>query len=290
MSTLTFAEKESIAKFFDIKCGYIFYSLEGRYGYNKSKTRDLIFEATGIDIFSNPDYDMSQERCIRKIWVDCDDYTVGRLLKSMLDYYVAISDWNWDYSEQNNYEALRKIQERLMSNTVSVPQTSDESLEMLRQDIERNIANNTPEMAVDRLHTFCVKYFKDLCGKHSVSVSPDSDGHYALVYLAAELNKWYKSNNYFESEFSLTAVRNSISLFDKFNFLRNNKSPAHDNDFLVKVEAEYVVKIICDTLAFIDKMERAKDVDLRAHARETEKLPWEDENWILNLPTENLPF
>ena len=289
MSTLTFSEKELIAKFFDIRSGYIFYSLKGRYGYNKSKTRDLIFEATGIDIFSNPDYDMSQERCIRKIWVDCDDYTVGRLLKSMLDYYVAISDWNWDYSEQNNYEALRKIEERLMSNTVSVPQTGNESLEMLRQDIEHNIANNAPEMAVDRLHTFCAKYLKELCDKHSVVVNPDSDGHYALVYLGAELNKWYKRNEYFDSDFSLTAIRNSISLFDKFNYLRNNRSPAHDNDFLFKTEAEYVVKIISDTIAFIDKIEKIKDINLNENIK-NEKLPWEDENWILSVPNEALPF
>jgi hypothetical protein len=208
----------------------------------------------------------------------------------MLDYYVSISDWNWDWSEQNSYESLRKIEERLMKNTVSVPQTDNQPLEMLRQDIERNIANNTPEMAVDRLHTFCVKYFKSLCDKHGLLVTPDSHGHYVLNNLAAELHKWYKNNNYFDSEFTLVAIKNSISLFDKFNFLRNNKSPAHDNDFLVKAEAEYVVKIVCDTMAFIDKIEKAKDADLRAHARETEKLPWEDENWILNLPTENLPF
>lgn len=290
MSTLTYVEKESIAKFFDIREGYIFYSLDKRYGYNKTKTRDLIFEATGIDIYSNPEYNMSQERCIRKIWDECDDYTVGKLLKTMLDYYVSISDWIWDCLEQNNYETLRKIEARLMKNTVSVPQTENESLEMLRQDIERNIANNTPEMAIDRLHTFCVKYLKDLCDKHGVVVSPDAHGHYALNNLAAELQKWYKSNNYIDSEFSLTAIRNSISLFDKFNFLRNNKSPAHDNEFLVKIEAEYVVKIVCDTMAFIDKIEKAKDEDLRASAREGEKLPWEDKDWLLNIPTEDLPF
>lgn len=289
MSTLTFVEKESISNFFSFKNGYVFSSLDKRYGYNKTKTRDLIFEATGIDIYSNPEYDMSQERCIRKIWEDCDDYTVGKLLKTMLDYYVSISDWSWDWSEQNSYEALRRIEERLLKNNVSVPQTDNESLEMLRQDIERNIANNTPEMAVDRLHTFCVKYLKELCDKHGVAVNPDSDGHYALVYLGAELSKWYKSNEYFDSDFSLTAIRNSISLFDKFNYLRNNRSPAHDNDFLFKTEAEYVVKVISDTIAFIDKIEKVKDIDLNDNVK-NEKLPWEDENWILSVPNEELPF
>lgn len=47
----------------------------------------MIYAATGIDIYKNTEYDMSQERCIRKIWDECDDYTVGKLLKIMLDYY-----------------------------------------------------------------------------------------------------------------------------------------------------------------------------------------------------------
>lgn len=259
MSSLSYVEKESIAKFFGFKNGYVFSFLERRYGYNKTKTRDLILDATGIDIYSNSEYDMSQERCIRKIWEECDDYTVGNLLKVMLDYYFSISDWEWDWSEQKNYEMLRELQERLMKNNVSIPKTDNDSLEFIRQDIERNIANNTPEMAIDRLHTFCVMYFKKLCDKHQISVTPDSNEHYSLTHLISELNKWYNDNNYFDSDFSKTAIRNSNSLFDKFNFLRNNRSPAHDNEFMFKIEAEYVVKIITDTVMFIEKLESAKN-------------------------------
>lgn len=34
------------------------------------------------------------------------EYTVGNLLKTMLDYYDSIADWGWDISEQINYEYL----------------------------------------------------------------------------------------------------------------------------------------------------------------------------------------
>ena len=47
----------------------------------------------------------------------------------------------------------------------------------------------------------------------------------------------------------------SISLFDSYNAIRNDKSFAHDNDLLDKREATYVVKILADTLTFIDEIE-----------------------------------
>ena len=91
MSSLSYVEKERIASFLGFRNGYIFSFLKN--GYNKTNTRNMILEATGIDIYNNPDYNLSQERCVRKIWEEYDDYTVGKLLKIMLDYYVAVSDW-----------------------------------------------------------------------------------------------------------------------------------------------------------------------------------------------------
>lgn len=248
-----------IAEFFGFDRGYIFSFWTKQNKYNKTNTRNIILESTGIDIFSNPEFNMSQERCIRKIWDEFDDYTNGKLLKVMLDFYVSKSSDELDSSEYNTYKKLCSLQERLLKSTLTFPVTNNDSLEIIRQDIERNISNDTPEMAIDRLHTFCVMYFKGLCDKHQILVTPDSNGHYSLTHLIGELNKWYNDNDYFDSDFSKTAIRNSSSLFDKFNFLRNNRSPAHDNEFMFKIEAEYVVKIITDTVMFIEKLESAKN-------------------------------
>ena len=79
MSSLTYTERERIARFLGFKGGYVFTFLKS--GYTKTNTRDMIYAATGIDIYKNTEYDMSQERCIRKIWDECDDYTVGKLLE-----------------------------------------------------------------------------------------------------------------------------------------------------------------------------------------------------------------
>ena len=102
MSSLTYTERERIARFLGFKGGYVFTFLKS--GYTKTNTRDMIYAATGIDIYKNTEYDMSQERCIRKIWDECDDYTVGKLLKIMLDYYWNVAEWDWDRREETDYQ------------------------------------------------------------------------------------------------------------------------------------------------------------------------------------------
>lgn len=66
MSSLTYTERERIARFLGFKGGYVFTFLKS--GYTKTNTRDIIYAATGIDIYKNTEYDMSQERCIRSSW------------------------------------------------------------------------------------------------------------------------------------------------------------------------------------------------------------------------------
>lgn len=47
----------------------------------------------------------------------------------------------------------------------------------------------------------------------------------------------------------------SISIFEKYNDIRNDKSYAHDNDVLNKAEATYVVTIVTATLTLVHKVE-----------------------------------
>ena len=67
--------------------------------------------------------------------------------------------------------------------------------------------------------------------------------------------KYYDLNNVFESDFVQQALKMSISTFERYNSIRNNKSYAHDNDVLNKAEATYVVTIITATLTLIHKIE-----------------------------------
>lgn len=277
MSTLSYVEKEQMANFFGIKDGYVFSFLKN--GYNKTNTRDIILEATGIDIYSNSNYDMSQERCIRKIWDECDDYTVGKLLKIMLDYYWNVADWDWDRHEEMTYKSLRELEKRLMKNPVTIPDPTTDTLKMVKDDIERNCNNNTPELALDRLHTFSTEFLRNICIKHGINTLDDHGNELPLHSLAGMIKKWYATSDYFESEFAVIAIQNTINIFEKFNSIRNSQSAAHPNEILNKAEAMYAVKIIAETLTFIEKIEQIKDIEF------AEALPSLDE-----LDCDDLPF
>ena len=69
------------------------------------------------------------------------------------------------------------------------------------------------------------------------------------------LTKYYQKNSAFESDFSEQAMKMSISLFDKYNGVRNDQSYAHDNKILNKAEAMFAVRIMTATISFIHELE-----------------------------------
>ena len=268
MSSLTYVQKEQMANFFGIKGGYVFTFLKN--GYNKTNTRGIILEATGVDIYSNPAFDMSQERCIRKIWDDFDDYSVGKLLKVMLDYYETVAEWSWEQREISIFNSLRELEKRLLQNPVAVPSVENDTLKLVKEDIERNCNNNTPELALDRLHTFSTEFFRSVCRKHNITTTDDRQNALPLQSLVGRLKNWYAENHYFDSEFTIVAIQNTINIFDRFNAIRNNQSAAHPNEMLNRAESMYVVRIVAETLTFIDSIEKIKDEEAMQN-----RLPWD---------------
>lgn len=258
MSTLSFIEKREIESFLGFKDGYIFYWLVQRGDYNKNVTYELIKEAVGIDIYNDINFkNLGQAKCIEKIFREKSDVIVGKLLKKFLEFYkTSCVDDYWEEIDRRNYESIDKIAERLLiSSSINLPDSKDDSLQMLQQDITRNFNENTPELVLDRLHTFSFKYIRQLSENHNVNISTPNGDKYPLDTMVANLIKWYRSNNYFSSEFIYVALRNTINIFSKFNDIRNNRSFAHDNTLLDKYEAGYVVKIVSDTLVFLDQIE-----------------------------------
>ena len=53
-------------------------------------------------------------------------------------------------------------------------------------------------------------------------------------------------------------LKNSISVFDKFNHVRNNQSLAHDNDLLHKSEARFIFNSVCVILRFVKSIDTAR--------------------------------
>ena len=167
----------------------------------------------------------------------------------------------WDNEDQADYNAVQQIIKRLaQTEHIDLPEVKQyDNIEMLTQDIERNIQNGTPQLALDRLHTFSSIYLREKCKKHNLATSDEKGNNYSIDGLAGKLKKYYLDNSYCKSQFSAQAVKTMISLFANYNDIRNDHSFAHENDILAKDEAEFAVKTMLATLQFIDKLESTID-------------------------------
>lgn len=283
MGALTFIEKQTICRLFGISDGYIFKFWSDKGSYNKNITQQLILESCGIDIYKDKPYkDLSQQKCVEKIWNDSNPQTVAKLLSALSDYFCfAMGTDYWSDEDGYDYRQVEEIIKRLTaSSAVYLPLQETADLRLILSDIDTNIQAGKPELVIDRLHTFTTQYFREICQKHNIVIADEKGDYYSLDSLVAKLKGWYEHENYFESEFCVVAIRNTINIFAKYNELRNNKSAAHPNPLLQKTEAEYAVKIVAETLMFIDNIEKSKP---------KQTIPWGNGEVFVDMDGE-LPF
>ena len=132
---------------------------------------------------------------------------------------------------------------------------SEDTLKTLLDDIQDSLFKNKPALVLDRLHTFAVKYLRDLCAKYGIATEDPNGKKIALHGLAGKLKRHYENSGVISSKFALMAIQSNISLFDSYNEIRNERSYAHDNPILNDIEADFVVRAMANVLAFLDKIE-----------------------------------
>ena len=137
---------------------------------------------------------------------------------------------------------------------ISLPEEKGDTFEVLSEDIRAALEKDQPSLVLDRLHTFSTKLIRDICQKHSIPIA-QNNSNYPLHSLVGALVSYYKANDVLESEFTEQAIKMSISIFERFNSIRNDHSYAHDNDILNKIEARYVVKVISAAISLLYEIE-----------------------------------
>jgi hypothetical protein len=142
----------------------------------------------------------------------------------------------------------------------NIPSTSsvtvfknEETLTELVSSIHRDINANKPAAALDRFHTYCVKKIKFLIEQYGSSCAKDEPLH-------SLMGKYIKlvSNSREFSEMSIRILKSNISIFEKFNDIRNHASFAHDNSIVNQEEATYIFESVSATLRFIRAIEKDK--------------------------------
>jgi hypothetical protein len=121
------------------------------------------------------------------------------------------------------------------------------------EEIDREIKSGKPQIALDRLHTYCVKKFGHLLDARGKSFDKSAPLHgRAGIYIkeiSAELSL---------SEMSTQIAKSVIGVLEKFNFVRNNQTLAHDNTLLSPAEARFIYDGVVAFLRFMKAIEKSR--------------------------------
>jgi hypothetical protein len=126
----------------------------------------------------------------------------------------------------------------------------NETLEELVMSIERDIQAKKPAAALDRLHTYCMKKFGHLLDVHGIAWERKEPLHSRAGKYVKALQGQHKL-----SDMSKYIVKTSVTIFEKFNFVRNDGSLAHDNILLSDAEARFIFDSTSNLLRFLKSLE-----------------------------------
>jgi hypothetical protein len=224
--------------------------------FSNRTIEEFILDSTGRAIYdSRYDYGSgSKANRLRAFWNVEPNPVVGKLMGDILDYGTEERIFAKDNPVLSD---CRQVVVRLMQHVPvaeldALTTLSDEKdFEVVAKAIRETIEKNQPEVGLDRLHTFVVKYVRSLCSKHGIAFTREK----ALHSLFGEYVKRLRESGHIESEMTLRILKSSISTLEAFNDVRNNQSLAHDNPILNYDEGLLIFNHIAGSIRFLRSLE-----------------------------------
>lgn len=270
MANLSFSEKRVLEKMFNMESGNIL-------DFSNTTFLNFVFDAVALDIY-NEKYNFrsgSKANRLRCFWEKESDYLVGSLIEKLLEYWltnVQLGTYNYDATDEKLYTESLKIVSRLKqggpveSIEAIKPITNDKDFALLAKSIKAYIEKNEPEVGLDRLHTFTVRYIRELCNKHNINFEKNSPLH----SLFASYVKHLKHIKLYESEMTERILKSSISILEAFNNVRNERSFAHDNAILNYAESLLIFRGVSNVIHFIESIEKQNDLETKGEDEKME--------------------
>ncbi len=219
----------------------------------------------GIDIYSEQFQrnGRSKRNCLSTFLKDSSTEDALKVLSALWEIREGllagrIEDRN-DPGIITDTQNFKKVIEKLESDPEALSTdgvdrfTKDRTLDELVADIERTLSANKPEVALDHLHTYCTKKITHLLKLRGIDCSHEEPLHSRFGKYRKVLEQELDLH-----EFTDRALKNSISLMESFNDLRNNHSLAHDNEIVSNIEARFIVSSMNATLVLIRALESGR--------------------------------
>ena len=252
------SEKKTIDRALDMESGYVL-------DFSNRTIEEHFEDEFGIEFYSSR-YSRnggSKAKVLRTILEDHSGPAAAQILRNLWELRSTLPI----YGERNDPRAEETLRDgffsivlRLEGDTPAIDMGAfnkfddTDSLHALVQSIERDIREDAPEAAMDRLHLFCVKRFRHLLEIRQIDTKLDEP----LNSLVGKYKNALEAEGQI-SEMSLIFIRYSIAVFEKFNDIRNNRSLAHDNQLLDPNEARFIFDAVSAVLRFIKRVDSSFD-------------------------------
>lgn len=243
-------EKRQLEKLLGMASGYVL-------DFTDRTFREFVLDTAAKNIFEDVYLinSGSKANCLRGFWKHEPDHVVAVLLDGLIEYGSDKFDDAKLVADGRRIVARLRESAPVEDLAALEPNTADRSFEVLQKSLKEAIAKNEPEAALDRLHTFVVKYLRELCRKHNIEV----DHVKPLHSLLGEYLKAANAAGLIKSTMAERIVKSSISLLEAFNQVRNDQSLAHDNQLLSHAESLLIFNSISSTIRFLAAIERSPE-------------------------------
>lgn len=252
MSDLSFIEKSKIEKLLGMGSGYVL-------DFSNRTFQEFVGDSVGLDIFDKKyDYSTgSKANRLRAFWNVESNHLVGKIIKDLVEYARESSG-----SHSDSLLDVSQIAERLFEGAPALdmlndaPELGERTSKALIKSLRLSIANNEPESAIDRLHTYVIKYMRFVCQKRGIETGRDKPLH----SLVGEYVRHLKLTGLIESEMTERILKSSIAIMEAFNRVRNEHSLAHDNPVLNYNESLLIFNHVVSAIRFVESIERPAPV------------------------------
>lgn len=275
MAELHYKEKFLIEKLFEMPSGYVM-------DFSNRTFEEFIYDSIRVNIYDDKYFYASGSKAnrLRGFFSEEPSYKVGELLTALLDYWhtkAIAKEYGFDFEKDENiYKECLKIASRLKEETIVeeiavIKEIADDrDFSLLAKSIRESIDKNEPEVALDRLHTYVMKFIRQLCENHKVEIKKDE----SLNAIFGKYVKFIVANEKIESIMTERILKYSIHVIEAFNDIRNNRSFAHDNQILNYSESVLIFNNLTNSIKFIETIE--KTIEQENKKNEVETADWED--------------
>jgi hypothetical protein len=227
------------------------------------KTFAMFFsEELNVDLekFRNENYWPSKAKTLRLYLQSSSPQRAGQTLEALWAYRRdMLRDFGQSESIENCESRFAEIVQTVRKADAG-PRTdgierfaADVTLDELVSSIERDIQANKPEVAIDRLHTYCMKKFAYLLRQSAEMPNSKETLNSRAGRYFNPLRKTGKVR-----PISDKIMKTTVEIFELFNTIRNDSSLAHDNKLLEPPEARYIFDSVVSLLRFVKTTEGSR--------------------------------